>query len=139
MSVLLAAFEVADSEVVAELRAVRDRIAVRARPVEQAAGWYGCADGHPDVERYLARRARDEEIKRLTGQLRADEEYDDWAPSLGKSRLWDLDDEEIEEFEREAETAAHCGEYVLGQLRADIQAVAARIRSGAGHAGAEDR
>lgn len=66
---------------------------------------YRCLDGHPAVEAYQERLRRDEEIKRRTGQLADDEEYDDWrlehAGRHGKG-AWELDDEEIEEMERQS-------------------------------------
>jgi transcriptional regulator with XRE-family HTH domain len=128
LTVLLAAFDVPDN---APWHAARDRIVTRRRPASppRTTG-YVCTDGDPDIRDLIERRERDEEIKRMTGQLREDEDYDGWPSgrTARRHRSWDLDDEEIAALEREAEAAARRAGHAPGQLRAELEAIAARVR-----------
>lgn len=138
LAVLLAAFGVKDVQV-ASIQAMRDRLAVPrgggSRLVAPADVGYVCLDGRPAVEAYLKRMQRDEEIKRRTGQLAEDQDYDDWRLKRtlrGASRFMELDDDEIERMEQEAEEAARRAGYEPGALRAELGAMAARARPAGG-------
>lgn len=134
LAVLLAAFGVKDVKV-ASIQATRDRLAMPRSGgswlVAPADVGYVCLDGHPAVEAYLERMQRDEEIKRRTGQLAEDEDYNDWRLERtlrGASRFMELDDDEIERMQQEAEEAARRAGYEPGALRAELEAMAARAR-----------
>jgi hypothetical protein len=130
--VLLTALE-STPEQNARLRAARDRIADarqgdRQQPPVPAAA-YLCLDGHPAVESRQEQLRTDERIKRRTGQLRDDEDYDDWRSDRtygGARDVWDLSDEEIKEMERQSAQAAARAGHDPGQLRAALLDIAAR-------------
>ncbi|MFF7647040.1 helix-turn-helix domain-containing protein [Streptomyces canus] len=94
LAALLKAFDVstADSRT---WHAVRDRIEDRLQPPTPPRRWggYVCADADPAVQEFLESRARDEEIKRLTGQIRPDETYEDFEERMRERAYRQAEDE----------------------------------------------
>ncbi|MFI8290611.1 hypothetical protein ACIGBL_15925 [Streptomyces sp. NPDC085614] len=86
-------------------RIALSRIATSRNPAPIWPGGCVCPDGDPAVIALLERRDRDERIKRKTGQLRQDEDYDAWlevrAAKAFYRRWWDyLDEDELDQFEQ---------------------------------------
>ncbi|MFE9495059.1 hypothetical protein [Streptomyces collinus] len=99
----MAAFDVTEASS-SGWRIALNRIEARRFPELFWSGSCVCPDGHPAVLAYLARRDRDEKIKRRTGQLRHDEDYDEWLEArVARAfyrRRWDyLDEDELARFE----------------------------------------
>ncbi|MFJ3649036.1 hypothetical protein [Streptomyces murinus] len=86
-------------------RIALSRIATSRDPAPIWPGGCVCPDGDPAVIAFLERRDRDERIKRKTGQLRQDEDYDAWlevrTAKAFYRRWWDyLDEDELDQFEQ---------------------------------------
>jgi hypothetical protein len=111
LAALLKAFDVSVADALA-WHAVRDRIEYRLQPPAPPRRWggYVCADADPAVQESLERRARDEEIKRRTGQIHPEETYEDYEERMyerayrqaADDRLYEDYDEPEDEPERQA-------------------------------------
>ncbi|MFH8292567.1 hypothetical protein [Streptomyces sp. NPDC018059] len=93
----MAAFDVAKNSFLG-WRVALNRVVARRHPEPIWSGGYVCPDGDPAVMAYLERRERDERIKRRTGQLCQDEDYDEWLDAREARafyrRRWDYLDED---------------------------------------------
>ncbi|MEU3824202.1 hypothetical protein AB0F36_02625 [Streptomyces sp. NPDC029080] len=103
LRVLLTALDVTEAAS-SGWRIALNRIVARRFPELFWSGWCGCPDGDPAVMAFLERRDRDEGIKRKTGQLRQDEDYEEWLEArVARAfyrRRWDyLDEDELARFE----------------------------------------
>ncbi|MFB7112686.1 hypothetical protein [Streptomyces sp. NPDC056291] len=112
LTALLNAFDVTPAAA-AEWHTVLDRIEHRLQPPPPPArGGYTCADGDPVVQEFIERRARDEEIKRLAGQIHPDETYEDYEERMYEraqrqaADYWPYEDHEEPEGETEPEDEA---------------------------------
>ncbi|MFJ9565947.1 helix-turn-helix domain-containing protein [Streptomyces fuscichromogenes] len=135
---LLKAFDVspADSRT---WHAVRDRIEDRLQPPTPPRRWggYVCADADPAVQEFLESRARDEEIKRLTGQIHPDEMYEDFEERMREKAHRQAEDERLyEEYDEfgvcdEPEDAAEREAQEAGQtvFRLRLKAMTERVTS----------
>lgn len=104
LAALLNAFAVTEAASLG-WRIALNRIVTGMYPVPTWPAGCVCPDGDPSVIGFLERRDRDERIKRKTGQLRQDEDYDQWlearAARAFHRRRWDyLDEDELDHFER---------------------------------------
>ncbi|MFI9231137.1 hypothetical protein [Streptomyces rimosus] len=104
LTALLAAFDVTEAAS-SGWRSALNRIAARRHPTPIWPGGCVCPDGNPAVMVFLERRDRDESIKRRTGQLRQDEDYDEWLEARVArafyQRRWDyLDEDDLTQLER---------------------------------------
>lgn len=103
LRVLLTALDVTEAAS-SGWRIALNRIVARRSPELFWSGWCVCPDGDPAVMAFFERRDRDERIKRRTGQLRQDEDYDEWLEArvarAFNRRRWDyLDEDELARFE----------------------------------------
>ncbi|MFE9132146.1 hypothetical protein ACFYOF_43205 [Streptomyces sp. NPDC007148] len=142
LAALLKAFDVTIADAV-EWHAARDRIEHRlqppAPPRRGGGGGYACADADPAVQEFLERRERDEEIKRLTGQIHPDETYEDYEERMRERAYqqtaddwldeddWLYEDDDDPEAEAEAEAERHSWTVEQAARRTQLKAVAERI------------
>ncbi|MGW4559230.1 helix-turn-helix domain-containing protein [Streptomyces sp. NPDC004365] len=136
LAALLKAFDVTIADA-AEWHAVRDRIEHRLQPPAppRRGGGYACADADPAVQEFLERRERDEEIKRLTGQIHPDETYEDYEERMREKAYQQTADDGLDEDDwlyeddddPEDEAERHSWAAEQAARRTQLKAMADRI------------